>query len=317
MKRYKLFYNLIIILFFWNFFVNAQISVVQSADKNNELIFLSDTQAPIWVETVLLPPNRNTEATDSLYTDILRQKPLSLFILGDLTSAGADLWLWEPIDKNIASLRKQHIPVYALMGNHEYMFIPSAGKKYFKSRFPKQSITGYNIIVDSIAIIMLNSNFNNLSTEEFIRQNTWYKKIMDSLEIDNKVKTIIVACHHAPFTNSKVVESSKDVQNFFVPKFIKNKKAKIFITGHSHNLEHFKQLGKDFFVIGGGGGLKQPLYPENNRPWNDLISNDKKPLYFYIKIIRDGNNINVFARGSKNTDFNNFFDLELSKIKID
>jgi len=41
------------------------------AHQSREIIFASDTQAPMWVETLLLKTNNNRAATKDIFGDIL------------------------------------------------------------------------------------------------------------------------------------------------------------------------------------------------------------------------------------------------------
>jgi hypothetical protein len=149
-----------------------------------------------------------------------------------------------------------------------------------------------------MAVIMLNSNFSKLSALEFQRQQLWYKATMDSLDKDDAIKAIVVCTHHAPYSNSKIVGSSKAVVLNFIPLFMNSPKARLFISGHSHNLEYFKMApNKHFMVIGGGGGLTQPLWSFEKQLYPDVIPQDKKPLYFYFILERKGNYITLSTRG--------------------
>ncbi|HEX8314689.1 MAG TPA: hypothetical protein VF609_06850, partial [Flavisolibacter sp.] len=116
---------------------------------------------------------------------------------------------------------------------------------------------------------------------------------------------IISGCHHSPFTNSKIVGANKDVQDKFVPLFLASKKSKLFITGHSHNYEHFKTGGKDFFVIGGGGGLHQPL--RTGEDCSADLAHDYKPEFHYLSVKRTGNQLKVSSVQLKK-DFSCFED---------
>jgi hypothetical protein len=130
------------------------------------------------------------------------------------------------------------------------------------------------------------------------------------------IKAIIVCAHHAPYSNSKIVGSSTYVSEFFVPRFNKSIKAMLFISGHSHNLEYFvKDKDKNFLVIGGGGGLTQPLLPEGKRQYKDLLNQGDKPLYFYIVVSRKGNHLLVKSRGIKR-DFGRFNELNIADIDL-
>ena len=137
-------------------------------------------------------------------------------------------------------------------------------------------------------------------------QQKWYLAEMDSLDEDASVKAVIVCTHHSPFSNSKVVGSSPKVQEAFIPRFESSPKTKLFITGHSHNLECFEGThGKRFLVIGGGGGLDQPLSAGIQEKQKDMISQADKPRFFYVVLKRSRNILEVTVRG---------FSIEISPV---
>ena len=294
--------------------INISCGFSQAFRNQQNIYFISDFQAPLPMETIISKPYRNEEARDSLFADIIRQQPQTLFMLGDLTSMGSDAKAWVPLDTFLNSLNKISTSVYAIPGNHEYIG-KSTGMRMFKQRFPEQWLYGYFVSLDSIAIVMLNSNFNELGRNEFSRQLTWYKSVMDSLDSVPDIQAIIVCIHHPPYSNSKVVGSSKPVSDLIVPIFEKTQKALLFISGHSHNLEYFADsIGKHFLVIGGGGGMAQPLIPMNKRIYVDLLNQETKPLYFYLVIEKNGNRLKLIAKGFKK-DFT-FFESYIDTITI-
>jgi hypothetical protein len=119
----------------------------------------------------------------------------------------------------------------------------------------------------------------------------WYQQTLAELDNDPSIQFIITGCHHSPYTNSKIVGANKVVQDRFVQPFLASKKSTLFLSGHSHNFEHYKVQGKDFMVIGGGGGLHQPL-----RKGPDCFQDeaqDYKPLFHYLTIKRNGEKLVV------------------------
>jgi len=266
-------------------------------------------------EKIFLKTYKNEESRDSLFTDIVRQHPGNLFLLGDLTSMGSNERAWLPLDGFVNSLHSNRTRVFAIPGNHEYMLRSANGMKNFTKRFPEKYLNGYTVTIDSIAIVMLNSNFNKQSEHEFHNQLAWYESAMDSLETDRATRAIMVCTHHAPFSNSKIVGSSEPVERLIVPKFEKCKKAVLFLSGHSHNLEYFtRPAGKHYVVIGGGGGITQPLLPMSKRVHQDLLEQDSKPLYFYLVIERKADSLKLTARGFKK-DFR-FFEYDIGEMKL-
>lgn len=293
------------IVFLITFFAmeaNAQTPDSTPVD-HKEIVFASDTQAPMWIETLWLRSNHNKAATKSIFDNIFKRDPAAVYLLGDVVSLGSSNKQWRPMDNYLKRLRSKGIKVNAALGNHEVLGQSVKGQKKFQERFPNHIKTGYVDTVDSVAIILLNSNFNSLSAKEDAFQVDWYRKALDKLDADSSIQFIITCCHHSPYTNSKIVGSSLAVRQKFVPVFLRSAKSRLFLSGHSHNFEHFNQGGKDFFVIGGGGGLHQPL--KKGEGLLPDLSIKYKPLFHYLSIMRNGENL-LLSSISLKQEFNDF-----------
>ncbi len=164
---------------------------------------------------------------------------------------------------------------------------------------------GYTEIVDSVAVVLLNSNFGAMTKKEIENQNNWYRNKLNSLDSSSAIKFVVVGCHHSPYTNSKIVKPSSAVQQNFVPPFIQSKKCLLFLSGHSHNFERFRVQGKYFLVIGGGGGLHQPLFADNATTHD--LSADYKPAFHYLELKRVRDTLQIKSRRLKK-DFSGFKD---------
>lgn len=243
-----------------------------SAQDRPVMAFASDTQEPMWVEKIFLRSNHNLQATKMIFKDVDSLRPKAFFILGDVVSLGKSKKAWKNIDRYLEQTVKDSIPVYATLGNHEVMFNTDKGTVNFRKRFPAYDPSGYAVVIDSVAVVLLNSNFGQMPVEAIVKQDKWYTAKLEALDADPAVKLVIVGCHHSPYTNSKIVSPSTAVQDNFVPQFIRSKKAVLFLSGHSHNFERYQMQGKTFLVIGGGGGLHQPL-KANNAAMNDMAFN--------------------------------------------
>lgn len=270
---------------------------------NKELVFASDTQAPLWVETILLKSDNNRIATKDIFDNILTRDPAAVYILGDVVGLGSRTSQWKAMDVYLQRLRSKGIKVNAALGNHDVMGKAKKGLRNFQERFPKHIKTGYVDVTDSVAVILLNSNFTFLSVSENAQQVEWYKHTLEQLDADSSVQFIITGCHHSPYTNSRIVRASFLVRQNFVPLFMKSPKSRLFLSGHSHNFEHFQQQGKDFFVIGGGGGLHQPL--KQGKGLLPDLSADYKPLFHYLSVTRDADKLKLTSIYLK-SDFSGF-----------
>ena len=283
----------------------------QEADSTL-LCFASDTQKPMWIETLFLKKDHNQQATRMLFDAVGKRRPAALFIMGDVVNLGYSNRQWKPMDAYLKNLRDNNISVYAALGNHEVMGQPGKGMRKFQQRFPEHSPTGYLEIRDSVAVVLLNSNFGSLSAEENQKQLDWYRETLAKLDADPSIQFVISGCHHSPFTNSKIVGASKDVQDKFVPLFLASKKSRLFISGHSHNFEHFQKNGKDFLVIGGGGGLHQPL--RTGEGCSADLAADYKPQFHYLTVKRCNGELKVCSVQLKK-DFSCFEDGQALVVK--
>jgi UDP-2,3-diacylglucosamine pyrophosphatase LpxH len=277
---------------------NVEGTITTRDTSRATLAFISDTQAPIIFETLALKERNNTEATAFLFSAINSMRPATLFILGDVVSLGFHESSWNAIDSYLATLRKNSIPVYGIMGNHDVMFFSKTGEERFLARFPDYVRTGYVRTVDSVAVVLMNSNFNALSANEKKFQQAWYRSALDSLEREPAVRTVIVSCHHSPYSNSTVVGPNPEAQQQFVEGFMATPKCRLFVSGHAHAFEHFRFNGKDFFVVGGGGGLQQPLKQGKEMDFADITASMKKPMFHFLTVRRDTDSLVVVSHGA-------------------
>jgi hypothetical protein len=269
----------------------------RSVPADTSLIFLSDTQSPLLPETVVLSENRNKQARDLILGAIHRERPSAVFHCGDLVSLGFCERDWNRVDRFVTELNRGGIPFFPVLGNHEVMLLPGEGEEQFRRRYPYASRTGYGIRAGRLAVVLLNSNFDILSDADVRRQEQWFGTALAGMEADTTVDAVIVVCHHSPFTNSRIVSPSDQVRQRFVPLFLRSEKCRLFISGHAHAFEHFVQGGKDFLVIGGGGGLQQPLYGGGERKWRDLFPDPReKRLFHYVKCGVNGDSLRVTVR---------------------
>jgi len=270
-------------------------SHAQNADSSLfEIDLVSDTQAPLAMEEILLKANHNTLATGKIFEDIHQRKPRALFILGDVVSLGSKASKWRKMDQYLSEIRQQKTYVTAVLGNHDVMFSATKGQARFLKRFPDEMNTGFYKVYDSIAFVLLNSNFKTLKKEQLMQQQEFYQSLLQNLDGDSAVKFIVVTCHHAPYSNSKTVGSDKMVQEHFVPAFLQSKKAKLFITGHAHVFEHFKKEGKDFVTLGGGGGLHQHVNTGTNCIPSESFGYN--PEFHYEIMRRSQNKLTIVSR---------------------
>jgi hypothetical protein len=79
-------------------------------------------------------------------------------------------------------------------------------------------------------------------------------------------------------------------------------------------LERFKVRGKNFLVIGGGGGLQQPLFTGDDEKYKDLFDNrsPRRPFHF-LEIETHDDTLFVSAQ-ILNDDFKTFRKVTLLSV---
>lgn len=275
--------------------------------------FISDTQAPMWVEDIFLESNNNEKATEILLNDVIKRDPGFVIFPGDLVNLSCNEKKWKTIDSFLSKFRQAGIPYHGCLGNHELMKRKKKGEKNFQKRFPDHINTGNVYRYDSIAIVLLNSNFKKMKKEQIKKQDEWYQNVLTELDSSPGIKSVIVSCHHSPFSDSKVVGSSEKVQEKFVHGFINSRKGNLFISGHAHLFQHFNISNKDFLVIGGGGGLNHPL-KKKKCGHNDLAAG-YKPMFHYLVILNQYKQLEVISMKLKE-DFSGVEEGRSFKIDI-
>ena len=228
----------------------------QSRDSATTLIFLSDTQAPLWFEKIYLQYEENEKATALIFADILQKQNVAAVIHGgDLTSHGSDKRSWSQIRPFMDSLRVRSIPFLAVKGNHDYLFSAGLAMRNFRKYVPETCSDYSSWQFGCAAIVLLNSNFGQLENSDILRQQIWYDSTLAAYQKDSTIRFVITVDHHPPFTNDRMVSGSQEVRERLLPAFYRSSKAVVFVSGHAHRFEHFLKREKDFIVIGGGGGL--------------------------------------------------------------
>ncbi len=288
--------------------------ICQDIDKNfKPIIIVGDTQRSSKWEFIL---EQNEGIPKKIFDKIADENPLFVVHLGDISFWGSSTTWWSYFDEDAAEVIKKGIPIYPVPGNHDYFGSNEKAKINLVSRFPfLKEQTWYSKRINNLGIIFLNSNFEDLTDEDNKAQLRFYKKELKTLEQDSTIQHIIVVCHHSPYTNSTIVDPSKDVQKYFIPAFMKAVKTKAFFSGHCHSVEHFIKSDKHFIVTGGGGGPRQKLATGKRAKYKDYFTAGRIRYFNYCRLTFEGNDLKLEIIGWDDSITNsvNLFTLEFKQ----
>ncbi len=240
------------------------------------------SRAEFWRES-------NPEERRRLVAEIAARSPDFVVALGDLVFQGSSRRDWEFFDALTAPLREAGIPIFPLLGNHEYWLSSRIALRNFFERFP--TLAGRRWHADtygSLGLLFLDSNERELGREAWREQEAWLGETLARFDADPAVRGVVVFVHHPPFTNSTVTGDELHVRRAFVPSFAAARKTLAMVAGHVHSYEHFVRGGKTFLVAGGGGGPRVKLARGAARRHADDLFEGPELRHFHFLLCSPG-----------------------------
>jgi Icc-related predicted phosphoesterase len=264
--------------------------------KNLPVALVGDLQrTTVW--ELMIGREQNDAEREKIIKNIAMEKPGALILLGDMVSNGADVNTWLYLKNLLKPVSKENIPIIPVLGNHEYWGDDSAALHNAGKVFPVfQKTHWYFVRYRNIVFIILDSNRDNLTGNEWSVQKEWFENKLKYFDSDPSVKGIIVCLHHPPYSNSLVTGDNINVQDAFVQPFLDSKKTMAMITGHVHTYERFIKKGKTFIISGGGGGPRVMLKTGPNTH-KDLVNLPSPRPFNYLLLYQESAGISIVVRG--------------------
>lgn len=259
---------------------------------------VGDSQDTLTIERYLLMRESNPRETQMVFAAVGGHRPAFVVLVGDLTGDGSSASEWRRFDSLTRGMRDQYIPIFVVMGNHDYgLDIPRAERE-FASRFPQFAVDHwYARTYGSLAMLFLDSNAYPMPQEQWARQAEWFARTLAAYDADAAIDGIIVFSHHPPYTNSTVTSDDPNVLKAFVPAFVASPKTVAMISGHTHAYEHFIEQGKHFIVTGGGGGPRVHLREGSKERHTDLYAGASPRPFHYLWIAPRSGGLSVTVEG--------------------
>ncbi len=120
--------------------------------------------------------------------------------------------------------------MYGLLGNHDVMMRDSRGERNFNKRFPDHKRTGYLEIIDSMAIVLLNTNFSKLSVNEIDQQQKWYPQNNRFTEQSSWYQSDYCYISPSDLYQQQYGKTFHGSRQQFLPAFLASKKCVLFVT---------------------------------------------------------------------------------------
>jgi hypothetical protein len=230
--------------------------------------------------------------------EIARDAPDFVAALGDMVFCGSLDSQWRDLERVCAPLFDSRVPVFPILGNHEYWILGRRSLARFDARFPHlEGRRWYELRYGPLALLLLDSNHRSLGARAWDRQRAWLTERLATLDAEPGVSGVLVLVHHPPFTNSRVVSDSLRVQRDIVPPFAAARRTLAMISGHVHSYERFHRGAKTYIVTGGGGAPRQRLaIGERRRHDDDLFAGGAVRSFHYLRVTLGQRGLDVEMR---------------------
>lgn len=248
------------------------------------IAIVGDVQRTSLAELSFMGRGQYDKEREAILSAIGDDKPEMVLMLGDQVVTGDDEAQWSYFDSCMSKINEQSIPVHSLMGNHDYGENPTRCLRNYTDRFPHQD-GGHSLVrLGPLALVSVNTNFDQIRSSDIRKQEEQYSTWIKELDADPSVRGIIVASHHPPYTNSDL-GANREVIEMFAKPFLAARKTRLYFSGHVHSYERFVAGDKMFVTSGGGGGPRRVVDNSSSRPFqNDAYRTGTLRPFHYIRL---------------------------------
>ncbi len=229
----------------------------------------------------------NPSVRQALVQAVANAHPAFICFTGDIVYRGAEAADWKVFENETAVWRKNNIPVFPAIGNHElYGNEKTALANYFHHFPDLHDSRFYSVRAANSLILVLDSSLDELSG----LQGQWLTRKLDN--IPASVDFVFLMFHHPPYTSSDpgmLGEGHKArMQEMDLAKMLEERQAHtrarfVVFSGHVHNYERHEHGGITYFVTGGAGAH---AYPIQRAPSDPYQSKEINYHYLFVEVDR-------------------------------
>ena len=213
----------------------------------------------------------NSRARQALVRKITTEHPAAIFISGDIPFEGARWRDYDEYLRETAPWRQLQIPVFPVLGNHEYLSDASLAKRVSCNpedldsiclnnwwqafnNLPLRPHRWYSVVVGTTLLALILDSDSNLTPGS--PQRTWLERQIADLQQSSTAEFLLILLHRPPVrdTHDPVGANEREIATWLAA-VAKDVPVQIIVAAsHIHNYERY--LGPDgtVFIVSGGGG---------------------------------------------------------------
>jgi Calcineurin-like phosphoesterase len=247
-------------------------------------VVYGDTRfTPIPVEDI-----SNSRARQALVQKIATEHPAAIFIGGDIPFEGAQWRDYDEYLRETAPWRHLQIPVFPVLGNHEYLIDANLAtrvscnrddldsqclKNWWKAfdNLPLRPHRWYSVAVGTTLLALVLDSDSSLTPGS--PQRTWLERQVADLQQDSAAEFLLILLHRPPVrdTHDPVGTNEREIATWLAT-VSKDLSVKVIVAAsHIHNYERYQSPDGTVFIVSGGGGA-HPHVVADRRPDDQFSS---------------------------------------------
>jgi calcineurin-like phosphoesterase family protein len=204
----------------------------------------------------------NAFARRALVDKIAHEKPLAIFIGGDVVYEGSNTDDYVTYQSETKEWSSQKIAVFPALGNHEFSGCTDDQnpclENWWKAAGPLvlRPYRWYSVTIGSALLALILDS--DAALKPGSPQRVWFERQIT--DADNRIKFILVVLHYPPMRDPfyPTVRDEKEVSRY-LSNVAKSLRAQVVVVGsHVHNYERYYRDGVTYLVSGGGGAKPVP-----------------------------------------------------------
>lgn len=226
----------------------ARLSLTRPKDTKRpaqSFVVIGDTQQMPLIEWAV---RGGPKERDLVRAKIRELEPDYVVLAGDAVGEGFLKPFWSSFRKHYGDL-----PIWPVLGNHDLHGSNRRALRYYFETFPNtEQRRWYPVRRPPVLILLLDSNFSQMSHEEFHQQAVWLAESLEAAERDPEIRAVLLVTHHPPYS-AHMGGGNDRVRRAFWDTAEKYSKFVAFFSGHHHAYQHIEVGQRHAFVTGGGG----------------------------------------------------------------
>ena len=233
----------------------------------------------------------NPIARRALVQQIALEKPLAVFIGGDLVYEGHDPEDYEAFARETRGWTDQGIPVFPALGNHEFRGCDADLQPCLENwwrAFGTLHLAPhrwYSVSLGAGLLVLVLDSDSALKARSPQRQ--WLEQEVDAA--DGRFPFILLLMHYPP-VRDPIFPRGRDERE--IARYLAHRqpalRSQVIVVGsHVHNYERFFRHGVTYLVSGGGGAKPVPAF----RMFGELSRLRTSTNFHYLRFTLDGDRL--------------------------